>query len=530
MRLSISRLPTQRKSSKPVTPPPEGEPWLPPLFGKQWDIWNSRKKILLACGSRRSGKTLACLHRLVRHMWETPGASVGIFAKTIKLAKDEGIWTDLINYIIPIWEKNLEGFGFTTMDGNKVPGPKQDNQTRTVYFGLKNYWGGTSTCRLFSIEHDHEVASKVQGKRFSMVYFSELAMFKSKVILAATYEQLRMIHLLPKPGEPDVSHQWMADTNPDVDLGTNSWIYKLWYVERIDPNYKDKNYQGKLELIEMFAEENPYNRQEDRDELANNCAGEVGLYQAWVEGKWPPGTGSGKHHFTGVFSRDIHVIGAGPNENGRIAIPSNTSLLLSGWDLGRTNQACGIVHEWHRKDERGVERVCFSVLDELVLLKERTTLSIVAQEFIEKKREVEKQCAKTPGWIHWTDDSSINVWNPTSGTFDYQEILSATRGEIRMQGVPHTDGSVKARVRLVRRLLRENRLFVAARCERLIAMFENLQQGSSEKEFVQWNEHKHSFDWLSYVLFMQCQAELQEDMKARPEADKAGGDDIISVG
>lgn len=524
---------------KPVSPPvrpPEQEVWSPKLFGKQWDVFNSYKRIQLVCGSRRSAKTWACVHKICRHLFETPGARVGFFAKSVKVAKDGGVWQDLLDIAIPEWLAAGIGFEFTTFDQNGIAGPKQDAQTRTAYFRIRNMYGGESECKLFSIEHDHEVASKVKGKRFSMIFFSELSMFKDKKIMTVTLPSLRMAHLTPKEGEPDIYHQWLADTNPDEELGDRSWFYEVWYKDRLDPNFKWKNFQSNLGLIEMFLHENPFTTPEQIEELEASCHGDECLYDSYVRGVHGEGSAKRDRFFTGIFDPAVHVIGNDQDDTNQIDVHEDTKLLMTGWDLGGRNHAAVILEPWFRDvvDVKGTTvRACFSVLDELLVLGEQITLDDFTTEFMKRMKAIEDRWERNPPfrWEHWSDDSATTVWRPTTGSYDYMEVQAASNGAITLQGVVKPWHSVASRVRIVKMLLRQKRLWISSRCVATIDMIRNLRRGDTEKEYVLNDKHKHIFDALTYPIFMRVCDELIDN--SVPRSTSAGVEenlDYIGVG
>ena len=491
-------------------------------FNKQWDIFNTRKRIVLVSGSRKSGKTWAVLHRVARHLWETPGATVGVFAKSVKLAKDGGSWQELVDRTMPEWCDANIGCDFTTFDSSGVGGPKTDAVTKTAYFRVRNYWGGESECKLFSIDNDNEVGSKVKNKSFSMIYFVELSMFKDPRILSMTVPQLRMSHLRPPPGKPDTNHQWIADTNPDEDLGNRSWFYKVFYQDRCstnarlpnesDSDWKDRrDYYDSMEVIEMFMEENPYLTRQEVIELKMLCRDDQGQYDSHVLGIHGDGGQKRTRHFAALFKPNIHVVGSSEPDGDQIDVNKNTTVLHTGWDIGSaSNHAAGIVDIW-TSNIGGVDRSNFSVLDEATSFEEHIKIEDFAHEMTGKMDAIEKANKRTFDWVHWSDDTALNVWRPISGTFDYLEIMRATNQRVVLQGVLKPEGSVKTRVRLLRRLLREERIFVSARCVRVIAMLEECRKGDAEKEFVVWDVHKHTFDWLTYIIYMELLSELMEE-------------------
>jgi len=493
----------------------DAEPWQPDLFGKQWDVFNSRSRILLVSGSRLAAKTWICVHRICRHLFETPGARVAFVAKTIKLAKDSGTWNDLLTYAIPEWINADIGFNFTSIDARGTPGTKQDPQTRTVYFTVRNYYGGDSRAELFSIDNDDEVAAKLKGKRFSMVFFSELSLFKTRKVLIYSLPCLRMPHLEPKNNEPDIYHQWLADTNPDEDEGNKSWFYKLWYEERVQKDHPDPEFQADLGLIEMFMKDNPRINPRRAKELESLCADDRALYESHVLGIHSDTSVRADRHFSDLFSRNTHVIGGQPGEGDQIDVSPSTTTLFSGWDLGFVNHA--IVFLDKRIIRQGAMAACWSVLDEVYSIGEQKSIGEITEEFLEKQRQLEKIYNRAFDWQHWSDDSALNVWRPSSASYDYMEVMAASHGKIRLEGVAKPMDSVQARVRLIRKLLRQKRLFVSSRCEKTIQMFEEIRKGEG-KEYVMNNKHlRHVFDAMSYPIYMESVYELEEEMH-RPDA------------
>lgn len=507
--------------------------WHPDLFGKQWDVFNSRKRILLVCGSRKSGKTWSVLHRIVRHLWETPGARIAFFAKSKSLAKDGGTWQDLLEITMPEWRAAGIGFDYTSKDSSGHLGPKTDSMTRAPYFTTTNIHGGESEVRLFSIEHDQEVASKVKGKRFSMIFFSELSMFKDKRILTITLPSLRMPHLLPEKGKPDVWHQWVADTNPDEELGDRSWFYKVWYVERLQKTHKFKNFQKSLGLLELFMEDNPYVTEDEIEELAATCDGDPALVDSYVKGIH--GEGGRRRHkfFADIFNRNFHVIGGGNGEGDQIDVMETSSTLLTGWDLGLKNHAAVILDQWHKmmpnprhsRDSNApesIKRPCFSALDEQVYIDEEIDYDEFTHLFLEKMDGLEKRWKRIFNWEHWSDDSSTNVYRPNIGSFDYTQILAASQGRIRLLGVEKGPNSIMARVRILRMLLVQRRLFISARCVKIIDMVKRLRKGDKDSEYVMRDEHKHVFDALTYPLYPVIFEELM--LQSRPTSSEMSQD------
>lgn len=520
--------------TKAVKPELE-EPWTPKLFGKQWDVFNSRSRIVLVDGPRHSAKTWVVLHKVIRHMWETPGAQVGIFAKTKTVAKDQGVWNDLTTFIIGEWMDANIGMEWVSKDSEGVGGPKQDGATRTPFFSIVNFYGGVSECRLFSVDYEPEIAAKVKQKRFSMIYFPELSVFKDQKVLSVTLPSLRMPHLVPPKGQPDIYHQWIADTNPDEMLGKSSWIYQVFYVQRNEANHPDPrvaNFRRSLAVYNLHWSENPFVSEEQITELYGSCYLDNNQLEAHYEGRWPDGISVKSRHFVLFYHPPTHVIGTDSDgESDQIAVSESSVELFTGWDLGSINHAAVILDRWYRKvkdrDGNEVEQSCWSVLDEHVILGDRVEgLATFTHEFMDKMEAIEEAEGRKFMWVHYTDSSATEIWRPSSESYDAMEVEAASRGQIRLEGVEKPQGSIRARVRLLKMLLKQNRIFISHRCVRIREMLMKLAE--SGKEYVVRDEHSHPFDALTYVLITECSKELLTEAFG-PKARESEMDRIISL-
>lgn len=502
------------------------------LFPKQIEIYNvgieSQAKInhpnspasVLVDGPRRSSKTIGVCHRILRHMWETPKARVALVVKTTGSATDGGVWLDLIDIVIPVWLEPNFGFEYTTFDRDGNPGPKTDSKTRTIYFRIRNYYGGESELRLIPLEHDHEVKQRFKSGRFSCVWFSELSNFKDPSVFRTTWQQLRMYHLKPW------QHLWVGDTNPS-DEGEDSWIYQQWYRKRGEMLKQEEELGRSLYHIHVKMSDNLSLTPEMIQVYESLYKDDAGEHAREFEGRWVKGHGNKGKHFADVFFESIHIIGGAKGEGNTIEVSPATTDLFTGWDLGGSvNHAAGIIEKRIiRAPDDDKEWSVFCILDSLKYVNEQKSIGSLGLEMLEKIRALEKRYGRKFGWTHYSDETAINVFRPSSNSFDYLEIQIATDNEINLEGVPKPANSVQARVRLVRRLLRERRLYVANQCYDVILMFQQLKQGSKQSEYVMWNEHKHVFDWISYVLFMECAAELEE-IASRPSSSQAQVSDL----
>lgn len=497
--------------------------WVPDLnankLGRQWDVFNSKARALLVAGPRWSAKTWAVLHKIVRHMYDTPGASVAMFSKTMKNSKEGGTWLDLHRYTLPEWIRANIGLNYTTLTNEGRPGWKIQGDTRTPYFKISNRYDGESECRLFSLDYAGDIEDKIKEQRFSLIYFSELMKFDDRRVLSMALPCLRMAHLRYE------DQMWLADCNPSEE-GEQSWIYKVFYRERImayadyceyckeeghpvEPEDVFEEFKRGLQLIEMYPEDNLRLDPRVLTELKMQCAYDPGLYARDVEGKWVYGDGDRSRHFRGIFNPGLHILGHAESpheEQWELIKPSALSTeLVVGMDPGDVNQAAVLLDETIVND-----RPHFAVLEDLESLKSHIPLEDFAASFIEQIEAIEFDAGRTyrlePAY---SDASALERYSATSNTFPALEIKRGSGGRIVLIGVPKPAGSVRLRVKLVKTLLAQGRLRVSANCKAVIRMLRDLKKGSTRLTFVHPEDsNKHIFDALTYALMMRCAEEL----------------------
>lgn len=461
------------------------------------------------------------LHRIIRHMWETPDARVAMFSKTMKNSKEGGPWSKLHRNILPEWIKAGIGIQYTTRTSEGRPGPKVTGDTRTPFFKIRNCHGGESECFLFSLDYVEDVEDKLKEMEFSMIYFSELDKFNSRKVLSVALPSLRMSHLRYD------QQMWLADTNPSEE-GEGSWIYEVWYVEKnlSYDEYKIRQaemgretmperlflqFQAGLRLVEIKPEENPWLDPRQLDELKTTYAYDPGLYARYVEGKWIYGDGDRSRHFRGFFKPNLHIIGNCESSNPddwEYANPGrNCFELITGWDLGDTNHAACILEKTIINGKSH-----FTMLDELVSLGEDISNEEFTLAFMELIDNLEFNAGKQFDLDRsWSDSSSIEKYSATGDTYPYLQVESASKGRIYLKrGPKKVPGSVQMRVKLLKQLLHQGRIKISAHCKFAIKMFKELKKGLSSLQYIpQGDENKHIFDALTYALLMECYEELE---------------------
>jgi len=450
-------------------------------------------------GPRRTGKTIGCCHKILRHAWETPQARIAIFARTRKSAEQGGVFTDLVETVLGEWAEG--NFGFKILKG-----PKVDGATRLLYMDVSNMYGGASRIQLHSLDYDFDVEAAVRSTRFSMIYFSELSNFLNRIIFTITSEQLRMPHLPPE------SHHWLADTNPAQE-GEQSWIYNLFYTERLAENHPYPSEQAKYNVIHVTLDDNPFVSDDEKQSIAARHAHDRNLYDRYYLGLWKRRTEDGI--FADVYMADTHVLGrldAFEEEKSEILLPTDTcSILLSGWDPGSKNHSAHIIEQVGGPHNQSI----YLVLDELVAINTPVPITDFTEAFVERmdfwEGYIREHCHKNPlEWKHWSDTSSFDQFRAGLGGYDHSVISVASAGRIMLMAAPKGRGSIFKRIDILHRLLFQNRIFISARCVRTIAMLGNLRRGKTKLDPVERSEHKHVFDSLTYALGASAFWELSE--------------------
>lgn len=492
----------------PHVVPPSGGPvdplsaasgvWRPDLNAKQFDILYNRHPITLVSGPRMTGKSMGIAQAVCEHLWNTNGARVGIFVTSYKVATDGGSWTDVIDYAVPEWLGVQAGdqpgddpdavFEYTTfIRGSEEGAPKLDAKSRTPFFRIRNRFGGESECRLFSLDNENEIEAKTRGLRLSAVWCVELSTFKTRKVFEQT------ILLLRAHGVPDEKMFWIADTNPPEE-GEDHWSWKLFYRDRVDPDYPDKQFQSTVGLIEIFLEDNPRLTPEKRRLLENSYRDSPDEYDRFVLGKWPKSGGRRLELFSDLLT-PIHF------PKGKIDVHRQTETLATGWDLGNTNSAAVII------DIPIISGIPYvSILDEVVHIDEEISTKDFTLEMLDKMIAINEHYKKLwyptfPGfkWRHWSDSSSTDYYRASIGDVDAAIVYKETNGQIELIGVEKFDHTVEDDIKLIRMLLREKRLFIGDNCPALRKCLEKIRKGSS-KAIDPKDPHKHVLDSFRYAL------------------------------
>lgn len=557
-------------ASQNVNSVPAVQAWRPPLFPKQWEALKvaftkikGYVNLVLLCGPRWSSKTVVCTHIIANHVWETYEANVMVLTLTQSVGTDSGVWGDICN-VMQQWID--AGFGMQW-----VRRPYNDSGTKKPAFIVANKysrfvdgeWYNVCKVQLDSLKNEDEVEERYKSKRYSMIFMNELSKFKKRKTFDTLKQALRMFNGI---GEED--HLFLADTNPDLDLGTKSPWYHLWYEFRAMSDGELEEYvkqvksdegamlsakdliplRNQLRLVEFSIDDNLACSEEKKASLRADFGHDPDLYAAYYEGKWT--TASADAIFYKVFRPKFHVRGSLPTQSNpepEVLVPEeNCYELQTGNDPGGTNCASVIGEKIITRrpdlDKDGKPRLekdgsiiykevpVFKLLDELVVVGEDFHLEDFIEKLVEKMLLWEKIAGKPNKirWTHWSDRSVFDMKVPFSDRYWHQHIYDASGGMISLIAAERGKGSVAAGVDLVRKLLFEERLWISARCVQSIDMFRSIRRGTSTISVIQkGSPFKHVLDAIRYWLQSECYDEMHRTnilniKKTRVESNTGG--------
>lgn len=481
--------------------------WVPTLAPKGMQAFNTYGLYTLYTGSRLSTKTVTACHRLCRHLWECRCPRIAIINKTIKGAKAAGVWTDLTEIVLPEWLNAGIGMKWITE-------PKTTSDTKMTFFEVSNREGKKAEVQLHSLEKASEVM-KFKGHRYSCFYFPELDQFdtglEDRVIFTVTRHQLRMIGLDRK------EHMWLADTNPPPDR-RRSWMWQVFFGDALDEKGKlDEELLKERTVIKFTPDDNIWMPTDEKERLRQSFAYDKQLYARWWDGEWIEDVGGSL--FQDVFRPPFHVVGncdsLDQSKWEQIVPDEHTFEIPVGWDPGDITAAVVFIQK--REAEN---RSVFEVIDELTV-NGAYSLWDFSQEVEERMAFWTTFCRQEYKrehllWRHWSDTSALR-WKAGIQGDEALVVRNATMGRVVL--LPASKPPVKDRVKLLRKLLFENRLFVSANCRAVVEMLHYIKSGSSGQPVDPKSPHRHVFDALTYALARESPMDLEiryEPAIARP--------------
>jgi len=507
--------------------------WRPDLFPRQFDLLrecrkrDGMRKFILASGPRWSAKSRACWEAIVDHAWNVKHASICILAKSITSGSSSGHWNMITEQIVPEWIAGDFGFNWAPMGigrwKNELATPRQDGTTKKLFCRVRNKFGGSSRLELNSLMDERDVEGFFKDRYFSMIYWPELSEYED----FKTFDTLK--HALRCPGVAEEDHVLLADTNPS---NKKHFAYKEWYELRTaDPEdlpEEQRPRQKHLRLLEFTLDDNLSLSEQRKKDILADFSYDPQVLARYGYGRWTDADTGGL--FTGTFLPAIHIVGDEHDPDTEILIPQDgCSELLCGWDIGGTNSAMAMAEQIYPGDPGVPESSVFKFIDEEVVIGERLSVAEFTELALEKINLWEAWIGKPVMWVHWSDRSAFDRWEPISKTYHHQEVYAASGGKIILQSVHQGRESVAQRVRLWKKLLFQQRLlFSAARCPKLIEMNRLIKCGKHPYSISSQSEYKHIFDAASYLVIRQCWTELENLVSGINTAD-SGDARLVSV-
>lgn len=478
--------------------------WYPSISKRQAELLaESSHTYIDVEGPRRSAKSVACCHRLARHLWECPDARAAMAGRTLTDNFDGGTWQMMVEHILPEWIESGIGMEWHYR-------PRMSNLTHKMELAVTNRHGGISRLQLDSLKNEKEVERVFKGRQYSAIYMTEASNFKRRQTFEIMRECLRSFGDKWKP-----HLLFILDTNP-AEEGQSHWIYQLFHVfknmtdkemmERYPNAFKQMiDLRNNLAVYRFSIDDNIWINERERSELEANfmLAGPDAYARHWL-GEWRSSPSDSA--FAVVWRPETHIVGDEPtlaDPDPVVLLPEDDcTRLYSGWDLGDIHNAIVIVEKVYAGNN-GEEVSVFKVLDELVYLSTPMRLEDLTHEFMEKMQEWEEHLGHRVQWTHWADSSALSGYDNITGSSEAQEVYRASGGRVQLNGARKGPNSVMRRLQLVRRLLHSNRLFISSRCENLIASMNNLKLDSSGSLRKSGDIYRHVFDALSYLLIME---------------------------
>lgn len=522
--------------------------WIPDLYPKQFEVLQAcmpgPQNMVLINGPRWSGKTVSLFNAIPNIAWNTDRGNICMLTITQSAGVDSGPWQHLTEVYLPQWihEGN---FGLEW-----VKEPYVQSVTKKPACRVTNKYGNSTLISLESLKNEDEVEQRFKGKAYSCIWVNELSKFKKRKTFDTLKQCLRMPHLREE------EHLFVADTNPDLDLGQESPWYKLWYefrtasqedLERIYPDIPSEHLlplQRKLKLIEFTIDDNLSLSDQKKAELMADFSHDPDLLKAYYYGLWV--TASADALFFKVFRPLVHVVGEASspvNDDPEILVPTPGTIdLYTGWDPGAAvNSAAVIGAKRYRteikRDEKGKEvehRVpIIDFIDELVIVDTPHDLADFVFQFMEKMLWWEEFLGRTGKiiWHHWSDRSVLDMKSAESAKFFHQIIFEASGGTINLMAADRGPGSVGQRVDLYRKLLFDERLFYSReKCPHLINAVKSLKRGKNEIAVIaKGQKFKHPWDASSYLVASEMYSELNRSVMETLLRPKKGRSTLVTV-
>lgn len=501
--------------------PKEG--WFPRGGKVARRVFNSVTPYGLVYGERYSGKTVACLHRLVRHCYENNDALAVIVTLTRKAATFGGPWETLIQHILPEW---AEGIGLQGEGPNGEFMPKRESNSQTPYVWIGTADGGWSRVILLSLQFGDQIAGKIKNMAFSFFFFDELHETDSERYFLDPIQQLRRRGVTEK--------LFLAACNPAED-GPDHWVYKRWFI------IENQNDPAKYKVFHLPIAENVYAPEGEVEKYIASIYEEGKTDPTAIErkifGKWvrrPRGDGLlakfyvPARHQVGDATKKLRLL---PSKDWRI--------IKIGYDPGPANFNVSFMQRPPNREERAL----YGVFDEVVHIADHTPYPQIVREVL-RKMNFWCQVMETPFiFQHIADEAAFNQID-NSGSYEARKIRDLSKEElkkyperyphlkhidgIRLLPCPKPAGSVPARVMMVQGKLIADEIRISAMCPRHVAMMMGLEENKNlpMHPLKDAAGYIHTFDAMSYVMYFDELGGRQPN----PKPERQVASDYVAIG
>lgn len=475
--------------------------WAPALNPTQQKIFDETAKYVLAYGEKGSGKTVGCLHALVRHCYENKNAFALIIALSIRTGK-EGALYDLENLVLPAWR-----------DGNRYPewvngvkhpkagqlmdsgiglqftNSQQDPDTKDRVIWIANRHGGWSKILLVSIPYAEAVEARIKGPAPSFVYVEELTNAKSDEYFTFPTAQLGRRRMIEGP------QQFYASCNPE---GQRHWVYQTWWVTCVEK-------ATGLRDPDFVVYHVPISENVDRlppgylARLAQILKDPI-IARRLIKGEWVDRP-TGDSIFRPYFHIALHTRGDALKREGLLPVPGVP--IIIGYDPGPVNFSIHFEQMIPTK-----EKTIWTVFDEMNFVGTYTPYQIVIPLLL-KRMDYWNSTVKNPfSYMHIADEAAFNQVK-SDGSFDATDIEKHGKGRISLRPCPKGKESVIQRVQMTVNMLVDVSLFISATCTKTLDMMGSLSSKKAKPgEYIPnaaltpvRSAHIHPFDSMTYPIF-----------------------------
>lgn len=492
----------------PPPPPPiaeENEAWEPNLTPAQQKLWESVTKNILTWSEKFSGKTVGCLHKLVRHLYDNQNALAVILVRVKSMANKGGAWEKLTNFVLPVWREGNRDRKGNFLDrgmGLQFSEVKFDAQHNEMVY-VQNRHGGWSRVVFVSAPHANQLRDRIRGYEPSFVFLDELTSCDSSIYFTAVAAQIGRVMGIPL-------QQFVAACNPE---GESHWVYQTWFIKAFNEALGD--WDPDYEQIYFPREENRKNVGDEYFSSLDSIYKDDPIEAArMIEGLWKERV-AGDGLFSDLFNVAVHVRPSRedgtPDHSSRL-MPHPDHAIILGLDPGAVYNVFEMM-QWLPVEGR----MKWMIFDEVVIFKRKVSYPLLIPVVMRRLKFWRELAGKEIPFVCISDDSAVNVFRPGQGTYDALDMqrsweLNRVRyglESLKIRPCPRFGESRKARIRILQTALGQEEVLVSSACGYFKAMCEQLRS-EPQKEGAAFDpekamtpmrcDHLHVFDAATYPM------------------------------